>query len=1838
MNQQISCYECKHPITGHGYKCVTCSNFFREEALYCQRCFGLPKHEKLEHELIPIDYTETTNVQFINSIIDFEKLHLPTTTDKPKLFPYNDQDSVIWKSNNFLEISYQLPSEAPFENSIPFVCDYLRMNNSLKYLGDKLNLKLCSTDMVILILKYSSFDIRLFIIEQLCTFQRPIPIYFGAPDPENLSLTHYFLMHEMLHMLLPYKYQNLPFILSFGTDSCKEKTLLLNAILKTNFDCHRKGEFNFESASTYHQNQLIQMVLGHQYGTDRSNDNEITRRYHCHVLDLHGTHEWNRMPNFFVEFMSVIIIHIDKLDIDQIDSFQWPFVTYNQTAIYLIFIHGKISDSDTKIKLQSEIQKHFGSNKINVHIYQANEILNENDNTLQLGLINLLKQASSPTKSLLDVSEQLIRQHNLNLSTNVSHLLNSKQLLNEFHSILEKLSKDDPSLDLFPLSRLKELSEKTILSHQDEQLKSLLVQQLNSHTFDHAHILLTKLAQLSTNDDNQMFLFEKAILLWNTILWQRKRNEIQRSPISKLEHLEMSKERFLREFQERSKGYTNLNGRHCLFKDTDQMKTALMKIYRHSFRNQEYIEIINATSPTTYPDIFHQTFPNNFEGMENFFVIGIIGEQSGGKSFLVNKAFGTKIAESKFKCTTGILATRVTITGHESVKNIIILDTEGLLDQSKKDGQAQIFDRKMVLAVMARSHLVMINITRNVNKTMQKILEIVFYGLNKLQITNKPKMIFLFRDQDPKTMGEAGQRNHVSEVMKDIEKGCEKVNFNMQNIINGFDIHEFPSPFVDLLVGEREISFFNNSFCQKALSLRLKVIDHLATVKPYNSFNEWLGLMLELWQQINHNSNLFDYESLVHLTLERDLETFCNRVLTDANRQMRIIVENFKNNGRNTTDGIQIIHEIEQKLLEKKITLTNDLSEQLSNEKRRLIQKHNLESFPEGLYENTELRIKSSLNLYETDHLRAVTRQFRQDEFQKKLSEIPKDLSNKIREIQNVSQNTAQFETLFNDTSATLLTNFMHIVENDDRKQSKSLNNKLIQNFLEQNRIDNVGVEYFRQHIDNPPLRDIVRQAVQRENSDSVNDRSLIPATAYEIALVIGISNIALANQHGSGILRNLAWSIWYKFFSNKKSNNNEEQQFEKMLSFLRVEYTALQNGPYYRNNLLPIPELANYCVEHIRKAIEDNNIKNQDVRNMWYTCYGIMLNLFCDEHYNYINKKLISEFEQEISLRKEEVRQNIANASTAEEHGQAWIKLIWTIIENDIQKQCQNQFERFFATCDDYHPSIISENCVNQLFKSVNYQAMFNYIRDPTTYIKDWLRLQFNERYQSQLQQIILNLSSHLNDNKMKFSRMILTWHNAIQASNFSESVLDLTDSLKIFLLHGKYTKDKISLTEPTGGFSTLDSAVIRTIPSTADKDRLLKAILSTSKTLLTDNNKRVKNSTKILIKNEQLKYRLFDQFYNRAKGCGTPCPYCKQICDNDNPMHTEHRTAHHLLWTFAGYRNRYTKKPSLICCTSNEAFEQKVQSLIEKETYTPFPEHLRRFNPTWKIINQMTSLQDFLLKAYIALEEDLTRYYKIDGRADTAIRKKYLRATVTTHCYCLLIGIDYENTPNSLKGVPSYDVSCIEQQLNLSSVAYPENLHILKNNQATKENILITLNTMMNNMDERSTFIFYFAGHGGRTQSSDSYLLTVDNQWLTANELVTVLGKAKTNKIIIMLDSCYSGGMGNAFRFDLNNYTEGIHILCSSGQTQVSYQLARDTNSFFTKHLIKGLKGEFSCEVDDCNECATRTNNLQQAAIHKVTSTELVTYLTHAVTGHQQFAYTTVNGSDFDISFLNH
>ncbi|CAF3328974.1 unnamed protein product [Rotaria sp. Silwood2] len=713
--------------------------------------------------------------------------------------------------------------------------------------------------------------------------------------------------------------------------------------------------------------------------------------------------------------MSVIIIHLDTSDISEIDSLPWPDINFNQTATYLIFIHDDILSIEINENLRSLIMKHFNSKVKNIYIFRAATILKEKSKTLKLGILSLLKEAHIPIDSLFDISEQFIREHNINLSTDMRTFVKSKALLNEFASIMKNLSKDNPALELFPLSQLKQLSERIILSPMEENQKKQLTKKLHEQCFKKAHPLLTRLAELSIENNNDTVPFENAVLLWNTTLWQRQRKEKQQISISILQQLEMSKECFLRELQERSTGYENRNNIHCLFDDSNLMKQALVKIYQNSFRHQEYIEIINATSSVTHNKIFQDTFANNSEDFKSFYTISIIGEQSGGKSFAMNKIFGTKTAEAKFKCTTGILASRVNITGHKKVKDILILDTEGLLDRTKKNTEAQIFDRKIVLEIMARSHIVLINITRNVNKTMQQILEIVLYGLNKLRITNKPKIIFLFRDQDPRTMGETQQLDEVKELFNDIKKVCEQLNINIEKNIKKFDVHEFPSPFVDIVVDEREMSFFNHSFCQQALSLRKKLIDYLADSEPFDSFSQWIDLTLETWKQINYNSNLFDYESLIHLTIEKALETFSNKILTEANSKMRQIVEDIlKSDTRNKSDYMELLDDIKWKLsnfkkeLREKLLLTT-----LPNEKTSLMKQYNLQALPETLFENTKSRLMLSLELFQTDHYTAAAREFQQDEFQKKNWPIYRKLclkkSNKYKMLSEILINSKHY-------------------------------------------------------------------------------------------------------------------------------------------------------------------------------------------------------------------------------------------------------------------------------------------------------------------------------------------------------------------------------------------------------------------------------------------------------------------------------------------------------------------------------------------------------------------------------------------------------------------------------------------------------------------------------------------------------------------------------------------------------------------------------------------------------------------------------------------------------------
>jgi hypothetical protein len=588
----------------------------------------------------------------------------------------------------------------------------------------------------------------------------------------------------------------------------------------------------------------------------------------------------------------------------------------------------------------------------------------------------------------------------------------------------------------------------------------------------------------------------------------------------------------------------------------------------------------------------------------------------------------------------------------------------------------------------------------------------------------------------------------------------------------------------------------------------------------------------------------------------------------------------------------------------------------------------------------------------------------------------------------------------------------------------------------------------------------------------------------------------------------------------------------------------------------------------------------------------------------------------------KSQVEQALRQATTTEEKGAWLIRQMWTSIQNLKQATYQTDFEKTLDNWNDYRPSIISLNCVKILFESNNYTDMFQYLESPENYIKEWLKIHFNDKYEKELQQYIQRLKNELDAEKKKLDSFVKKREFEHRNAGGSFTTMNLLKSLCAYL------KERDDSDSSDHLFDEL------IIDNKMDIDILLTAIISTATNKLKSYDEPFLQLGKELM--ERNKETLFDRFYLRSKGCGLTCPYCKQHCDNDDPQHVKHRCDYHLLWAFSGYRDRHTGVPSIITCSSNEAFERAIRYHGSNSVkYIVFPEHIARFNPSWNITNLKSPLQDYLVRAYIALEEDLVEKHKFPTRVPQEVRKAHYRATVTPHCYALLVGIDYTNTQNALGTIPSNNVAMLKKQLKKSSTAYDENLLTLINEAATKEAILQKLQGIISRLDSRSTFIFFFNGHGGRTNNQSS-LYCVDNQHLTSQELADVLLPSKSNRILILLDCCFSGAISSPFN-DSRQFEPGIHLLCSSQPNQVSYAFLNEETSFFTKHLLNGLKGKFQCRQNNCNECQTRRDNLKSSFIRKISCSELINYLSHSVTDIQHFSHSAINGKDFDISFLD-
>ena len=194
----------------------------------------------------------------------------------------------------------------------------------------------------------------------------------------------------------------------------------------------------------------------------------------------------------------------------------------------------------------------------------------------------------------------------------------------------------------------------------------------------------------------------------------------------------------------------------------------------------------------------------------------------------------------------------------------------------------------------------------------------------------------------------------------------------------------------------------------------------------------------------------------------------------------------------------------------------------------------------------------------------------------------------------------------------------------------------------------------------------------------------------------------------------------------------------------------------------------------------------------------------------------------------------------------------------------------------------------------------------------------------------------------------------------------------------------------------------------------------------------------------------------------------------------------------------------------------------------------------------------------------------------------------------YALIIGIDkYQNVQNLNYAVK--DAESIHDIL-VNTFDFPEfNIKLLKNEEATKQNILKSFSDITKKADYKDRVLIYFAGHGATDDLPDGgemgYLLPVDGDnddlflsSIAMDDLKRISLMSKAKHLLYLIDACYGGiaaiGSRGLDSKSTPNFIEKItknkarQIITAGGRGEEVIEKSEWGHSAFTLNLIRGLK----------------------------------------------------------------
>ena len=147
-------------------------------------------------------------------------------------------------------------------------------------------------------------------------------------------------------------------------------------------------------------------------------------------------------------------------------------------------------------------------------------------------------------------------------------------------------------------------------------------------------------------------------------------------------------------------------------------------------------------------------------------------------------------------------------------------------------------------------------------------------------------------------------------------------------------------------------------------------------------------------------------------------------------------------------------------------------------------------------------------------------------------------------------------------------------------------------------------------------------------------------------------------------------------------------------------------------------------------------------------------------------------------------------------------------------------------------------------------------------------------------------------------------------------------------------------------------------------------------------------------------------------------------------------------------------------------------------------------------------------------------------------------------------------------------------------------ENVQIFSNQD--NQSILMGIASCLDNAKSDDLVLIYYSGHGKLDQENRLHLATSNTTTtllgvssIPVSTIKRLIDQSSSDKIVWILDCCYSGQVGEQFKggdvgseLQIASGGTGTYIITASTGIQVAKEQEGDDYSLFTKHLLDGLQ----------------------------------------------------------------